>query len=150
MLGVIGYIFLALVASVLLVGLFNALRPVKNQGEGSIWRPIIVFWIVVMAAPYVYAELNTRMYGDDFSEAVDEVIADIDINGGLEYYKVTFHSSTSARVIAVAYDEQVYGNDRPILSIALTNGENGWQVDDYRFISKFDKGHDGVSIPPYW
>ncbi|MBX3096609.1 MAG: hypothetical protein KF812_07085, partial [Fimbriimonadaceae bacterium] len=88
MIGSIGYGILALVVGALLTGLVAMFRPIRAQDEWKPWKWILAMAAFAGVAPYLYAEILTKMKGGDMANAIESVTEEAEIAGKPSYYKV--------------------------------------------------------------
>lgn len=151
-LGMIAYIIGALVAGGVLTVVVALFRSVQNHDNFRSWRYILVFAILVGFAPYVYAEVKTKLHGPDMQEAVDTTIRLARVKGEASFFKVMSASDTEARLIVVAHEKTTLNpRESCVLKVHLKKDpKRGWRPHKYEFVDSFKRGKDGVTFPPYW
>lgn len=152
MLGAIGYLIACLFIATLLTMLYALTRPINARGEMKSWRVLMGFFVVVVAAPYLWGEALTKMYGQGMKPAVEGVMDDLDVNGGLRYYRVIRYGSDKARVIAVGEDKENWGGtEQPVIAIQMKRNKKGeWVADTYSVVNSLKRNEDSMTFPPYW
>jgi hypothetical protein len=151
MIGMIVYLISCLVVAAVLTTMYVMMRPVNSRDELKSWRVMTIFYILVIGAPYVYAEVLTRCVGDPMKHAVNSGLDDAEVGGDLKYFKVIFYNGTKARVIAVTEGTASWGGtDNPVVAMTLVKDGQKWTVDSYRVVASFKSGEDGFTFPPYY
>jgi hypothetical protein len=152
MIGAIGYLIACLFVAFVLTMLYALTRPINARGEMKSWRVMISFFVAVVVLPYVWGEVLTKLYGQGMKEPVEGVLADLDVNGGLRYYRVIRYGNGTARVIAVGEDRENWGGtEQPVIAITLKKAKNGeWAADSYTVVSSLKRNADSMTFPPYW
>lgn len=126
-------------------------RPIQDKGESRPWRAFIVWMILVLSAPYVYAEILTQTVGKSMTKAIKEGYDSVDINGPMQTSKVIWYTPHSAKVIVIGLEKVSWGGtDRPIAVLNLKKDGLNWKVDSYRLVYSDRLNKDGISFPPYW
>jgi hypothetical protein len=151
MLGVIVYLIAAFVVASLLTLVYVMMRPVNARDELKSWRVMLFSYLFVIAAPYAYSEIMTRLVGDPMKHAVNEALDDAEVGGDLKYFKVILYNGSTARVIAVTEGTADWGGtDKPVVAMTLAKEGQSWKVDSYRIVSSFKSGEDGFTLPPFF
>lgn len=152
MLGAIGYLIACLFIAGVFTTLYALTRPINARGEMKSWRVLIGFFVVTVILPYGWGEALTKMYGDGMKEPVEAVLEDLDVNGGLRYYRVIRYSQNGARVVAVGEDKESWGGtEQPVIAITMKKTDKGeWAADSYVVVNSLKRNADGMTFPPYW
>lgn len=151
MIGAIVYLLGCLIVAFILTTIYVMMRPVHSRDELKSWRVFTIFYVLVLAAPYGYAEIMTRLVGGPMKSAVADALDDSDCGGDLKYYKVIRYNGTTARVIAVTEGSASWGGtDKPVVAMTLEKEGDKWKVDSYLIVSSFKSGQDGFTFPPYF
>jgi len=126
-------------------------RPIQDKGESRPWRAFIVWMVLVLSAPYVYAEVLTRTVGTSMVKAIKEGYDSVDIRGDMQTYKVIWYTPNTAKVIVIGLEKVSWGGtDRPLAVLNLKKDGQTWKVDTYRLVYSDRLNKDGISFPPYW
>jgi hypothetical protein len=151
MIGVIVYLLGCVVVAFILTTIYVMMRPVHSRDELKSWRVFMIFYALILGAPYGYAEVMTRLVGGPMKGAVTNALDDAEVGGDLKYYKVIRYTGASARVIAVTEGTASWGGtDKPVVAMTLTKDGEKWKVDSYLIVSSFQSGQDGFTFPPYF
>lgn len=151
MIGMMGYLIGCFVVAAMATVLVTLFRPIKKHDNMLSWRVFIVLYIFFLLAPYGYAEIMTRMYGAPMAKVVEETLLEGTPNGKLVYYKVLSCYEGKARVIAVGRERSKWGGmESPVMAINLVEKDGKWESIEYNWVTSDDRGHDSISLPPYW
>jgi len=151
MLGSLAYLGLCFLVAALLTVLWALTRPIRDKGESRPWRVLLGLWIVMTAAPYAWAEVLTKVYGEPMQETVEAVLAELKINRGLKFYRVITCNGTTARVIAVGEEDVAWGStERPVVAMTLQKNGDDWEAVEWNVVFSIDRNEDSTSLPPYW
>lgn len=151
MLGMIGYMIGCFVAAGVATVIVSLFRPIKKHDNLLSWRVFIALYVFFILAPYGYAEVMTRMYGETMVEAVDEIFHYECPNGKLTYYKVIYCKGDKARVIAVGRERSKWGGmETPVMAINMERTNGQWESVEFNWVTSDERGHDSISLPPYW
>ncbi len=153
MIQMIGYLLACFFVGVLLTVGVAMFRPIRQNDEFKSWRYMLAFFAVVAALPYVWVEFLTKKHAADVSKAVKVAIQDAEVDGKLDYYKVTSFNEkeNKAKVIAVSNEKSEFGNmERTVMTINIVRDEDGWRADEYAFVNSFKRGRDNCTMPPFW
>lgn len=151
-LGMIAYLVGALIVGAVMTLVMSIFRSVKKHDDFRSWRWMSLFAVLAAVAPYVYAEVRTKMDGEGMKDAVDSVFKSAKVNGKVSYYKVMKSDSTMAELIIVGKEKTTTNNNESCVIKATLKHDpkKGWKADSFEFIDSFDRGKDGVTFPPYW
>ena len=151
MIGSIGYGLLAFVMGAFLTGMVSMFRPIRAQDEWKPWKWILALAALSGAAPYLYAEVLTKMKGGDMAEAIEEVSEEAEIAGKPDYYKVISAKGDKARVV-IGYDEMnEWGTkERTIMTANLVMEKGKWKASDFNVVTSYQRNKDHCTFPPYW
>jgi len=151
MLGLFFYIVACFTAAVVLTFIYSMFRSVQSRDEYKSWRVMLVFFVLVLAAPYGYNEVLTRRAGNDLKEAVLEGLSDAGVDGELAYYRVVKQTGNTCRVIAVVTENQDWGGtERPVVAITAKKEGKGWKSDTYLVVNSISRNADSYTFPPYY
>lgn len=151
MLGMIGYVIACFVVAVIATVIVSLFRPIKKHDSFLSWRVMIGLHMFFLAAPYGYVEFMTNQYGEPMKDAVEETLLEGSPKGELQYYKVISFKEDKARVIAVGLEEARWGGmEKPVMAINMEKKDGQWESVEFNWVTSDDRGHDSVSLPPYW
>lgn len=151
MIGIIIYLISCFAVAAVLTFIYAMIRPVRNRDELKSWRVLGVMYVFTLTAPYLYAEVMTRLVGANMDKAINTALSEEDLDGQLDYYRVIMYNGKSARVVAVAHEKADWGGtDKPVLALSLTKDGNTWKTDSYKVISRDHDNKDGFTFPPYY
>lgn len=151
MIGMIVYLLGCTAVALVLTFLYVIMRPVNSRDELKSWRVLSVFFVLSITAPYIWAEVWTRLVGQNMEHAVNQALDDANIDGDLRYYKVIYYNGKTARVVAVANGKANWGGtDHPVVAVTLDKAGEKWKVASYRVVSSFNMNEDGFTFPPYY
>lgn len=127
-------------------------RPIEDKGESRPWRAFIFWMIFITSAPYMYAEVLTKVVVKGMEKPIKEAYSNVDISGPMQFYRVIWFTGSKAKVIAVGKERQTWGGtDRPLASFNMKKDSKGnWTCENYRLVYSDNKNRDGISFPPYW
>lgn len=150
MLGVVFYILACVAGSGALTFLWTVTRPIQTRDEMRSWRTWIGMFVFSLFAPYGYFEILTRIYGPDMKKAVDRAMADTEVVGDIQYYKVVWYTGSTAKVIVVCEEKADWGGtDRPTVKVALKkDSQDKWIPESYDVIQHDRTNKDGIIFPP--
>jgi hypothetical protein len=147
----IGYFLACLVVAFGLTFLLSMLRSVKKTDDFKSWRWIIGFFVFVAVAPYVYADVMTRMHGGGMEKAVKAVLKAGEVNGKLSYYRVMKSGENEADIVIVADEKGTFGTpERATIQATLVKEKGEWRAKKFDFINSFKRGRDSATIPPFF
>lgn len=147
----IGYLGACIAVAGFLTIIFALFRPIQSRGEMKSWRTATILFVVVSALPYLWAEILTRAVGSNMEARVKQVLSELEIPGGLQFYRVIGYSGKRARVIAVGLEYESWGGaDRPVVAITMGRSGNGWRAESYTVVTSSKRNMDGSTLPPYW
>lgn len=93
----------------------------------------------------------TRLYGKPMRSSVEAVLDELEINGGLKYYKVLIANDKKARVIAVGEDRESWGGTEcPVVAIQMIKVNGKWKAESYTVVNSLMRNKDSFTLPPYW
>jgi len=151
MLGMFGYIGAAIVLAAILTIVYALTRPISARGDLKTWRVMIGLTIFVAAVPYLWCEVLTKLYGRGMSTPIQEVMAELDIDGGLRYYRVITCYNNRARVVAVGQDNENWGGtEQPVVAINMRKENGEWQAESFNVVNSLNRNKDSYTFPPYW
>lgn len=151
MLGLFFYAAGSFVVSMVLTFLYSMFRTVKARDEYKSWKVLAIFSALVFIGPYGYNEYLTRRYTKDMKQAVLDGMDDAGIVGELRYFRVISAKDTTARVIAVAVENQDWGGtERPVVAITLKKDNKGWRSDSFLVVNSISRNADSYTFPPYY
>jgi hypothetical protein len=152
MLGVVVYLVGCAVVAGILASLLVMLRPVKDRDETKPWLTFVFSYIFVVAAPYIYVEVVTNMYGPPMKNAVEKGYGAAKFNGPMKYYRITGYTKESARVLVVGSDVEPWGgSDEPVVSVVVRRDKSGsWVADSYKVLTSGRLNQDNLVLPPYF
>lgn len=140
----------AAVAGILTV-LSTLFKPIHKKGDSKPWLNLLGFFIVCFAAPFVYTESLTKMYGPKMDAAIKDAYSSCEIEGPMHYYRVIGFRPTEATAIVIGSERESWGGtDRPILAVHLVKEGEKWQADSYHIVYCGRLNKDGYIFPPYW
>ena len=128
-------------------------RPIQSKGESRPWVTFILWMAIVFSGPYLYAEALTGWVVPDIEKSVKAVYEGVDINGPMRFYRVTWYTGDSAKVVAVGKEPMSWagGYDRPIVAFNMEKDAKGkWECKSYRMVYSDRLLRDGNTFPPYW
>lgn len=147
----IAYLLACLVAAFVLTIVVSLFRKVERLDDFKSWRYTMTFFPILVLAPYGYAEVMTRVHGDDMQDAVTDLMDDAGIYGDLAYYKVRHADEEKATIVAVALEESKWGDkERTVFTADLSHGKRGWEADEYEIVNSFMRQKDSSTFPPFW
>lgn len=151
MLGLFFYIVACFTAAVVLTFIYSMFRSVQSRDEYKSWRVMLIFFVLVLAAPYGYNEVLTRRAGPDLKDAVIQGLNDAGIDGSLAYYRVVKQTGNTCRIVAVVTENQDWGGtERPVVAITAKKDEKGWKSDTYLVVNSVSRNADSYTFPPYY
>lgn len=151
MLGLFFYIVACFFGAVILTFIYSMFRTVQSRDEYKSWRVMIIFFVLVMAAPYGYNEVLTRRAGADLKSAVLEGLSDAGIDGDLAYYRIVKQTGDTCRIVAVVTEKQDWGGtERPVVAITAKKEAKGWRSDSYIVVNSVSRNADSYTFPPYY
>lgn len=151
MLGLFFYTAMCAIASLVLTFIYSMLRTVQSRDEYKSWRVMAIFFVLVFSGPYLYNEFLTRKLGPGVKEAVADALYDAGVDGKLNYYRVVSMKGDTARVVAVATENQDWGGtERPVVAVTVKKDRKGWKSDSYLVINSVSRNADSYSFPPYY
>lgn len=151
MLGLFFYIVACFTAAVVLTFIYSMFRSVQSRDEYKSWRVMLIFFVLVLAAPYGYNEVLTRRAGPNLKDAVLQGLNDAGIDGELAYYRVVKQSGNTCRIVAVVTESQDWGGtERPVVAITAKKDEKGWKSDTYLVVNSVSRNADSYTFPPYY
>jgi hypothetical protein len=151
MLGSLAYLGLCFLAAALLTLAWALTRPIRDKGESRPWRVLLALWVIMAAAPYGWAEVMTKLYGEQMQETVEAVLAELKVNRGLKFYRVLTCDGKTARVVAVGEEDVAWGStERPVIAMTLEKKGRDWEAIAWNVVSSVDRNEDSTSLPPYW
>ncbi|MBI3721833.1 MAG: hypothetical protein HY248_04695, partial [Fimbriimonas ginsengisoli] len=71
MIGTIIYLVACFFAAVVLSTMLIVFRPMRSRDDSKPWKTFIFMYLLCLAAPYLYCEGLTRLYGKPMKEAID-------------------------------------------------------------------------------
>lgn len=151
MLGLFFYIVACFTAAVVLTFIYSMFRSVQSRDEYKSWRVMLIFFVLVLAAPYGYNEVLTRRAGPNLKDAVLQGLSDAGIDGELAYFRVVKQTGNTCRVVAVVTENQDWGGtERPVVAITAKKDEKGWKSDTYLVVNSVSRNADSYTFPPYY
>jgi hypothetical protein len=149
-LGVLLYITGCFVAASVLTTIYMVCQPVRAREDLKSWRVLLHLFIVSCAIPFAYVEGLTLYAGKDLEEAVTDAYEGTLVNGPMHYFKITSFRGGEARAIVIGSDTEDWGmTDRPIISVRLVHGDEGWMAASYDVVNSMRLNKDGLIFPPY-
>lgn len=141
----------AVVAGILTV-MSTIFRPIHRKGDSKPWYAMFGFFIVAFAAPYIYTEGITKLYGSKMKSAIAEVYEGSEIRGPMKYFRVIgYRPDKEATAYVIGSEKESWGGtDRPVLQVHLVDEKGCWKVDSYKILSCDRLNKDGYTFPPYW
>ncbi len=151
-LGLFAYLLGCLAIGGVLTLVVAMMRSVKSHDNFRSWRWLMAFSVLAAAAPYLYAEGMTQLYGQDMQTAVEKTLKSAKVKGKLSHFKILRKSDGAAEVIIVAKEKTTMSNSESCVMKATLKRDpkKGWLPDEYEFIDSFERGKDSVTMPPYW
>lgn len=127
-------------------------RPIHTRDDVKSWKVFIWFMVLCVGLPYAAIEGLTRWQGPQMDKAIRSAYSATDVNGPLQYYKVTWYTGEKARAIMVGKEKQDWGGDeKPVLSVNLRKDKDGkWVADSFKSVNWSRKNKDGIVFPPFW
>ena len=151
MLGLFFYTAMCALASIVLTFLYSMMRTVQSRDEYKSWKVMVIFFVLCFGGPYGYNEYLTRTVGPEAKSAVADALYDAGIDGKISYYRVVSMKGQTARVIAVATENQDWGGtERPVVAVTIKRGTNGWKSDTYTVVNSLSRNADSYTFPPYY
>lgn len=151
MIGVLAYIAASVITSSVLSFIWIVSRPVHVRDEMRSWRVWFGMFAFVVFGPYIGFEVMTKRFGPPMKKAVENAIIDAEIEGDLQYYKVTWFSGEKAKVVAVAEEKSSWGGiTKPVLKVNLVKENGKWKADSYELVVSEKENKDGMVFPPFW
>lgn len=151
MLGLFFYTAMCALASIVLTFLYSMMRSVQSRDEFKSWKVMVIFFALCFGGPYGYNEYLTRTVGADAKSAVADALYDAGIDGKISYYRVVSMKGQTARVIAVATENQDWGGtERPVVAVTIKRGPSGWKSDTYTVVNSLSRNADSYTFPPYY
>jgi len=151
MIGMIGYLIACFVVAIVATMFVALFRPIKKMDSFLSWRFMIVMYIIILLAPYGYAEVMTNLYGENMKASVEQTLLEQSPAGELQYYKVLHCYNGKARVVAVGREKSKWGGmERPVIAIKMEESDGKWESVEFNWVTSDDRGYDSVSLPPYW
>lgn len=151
MFGLFLYALVCALVAVGLVALRTLVTRVSKIGENSNAVRLVVTWLVVMALPYGWVEVQTRMHKQEFAGIVDQVAEKKLIEGDPAYFKVQSDMNGKARLLVVATGENHWGGTfRNVYGMRLHKDAKGWLLESVDPINTTDGDSAGFTVPPYW
>lgn len=151
MIGFLGYGIAAFAIAVVLTMLYSLFRPIKKNDEVLSWRVLLVLYVITLAAPYVYVETMTAMYGKDLKDVVKQTAFDATKESKFLYFKVLTCKDGKARVIAANREVSFWGGyERSVLAINLEKAGGKWEATEYNWVTSDQRNKDSITLPPYW
>lgn len=149
--GIVGYIIASFAIGCIVTVFVAMCRPIKQNDDWKAWKVIVGVMAVVGLVPYTYVEVVTAMYGKPLQEGVHDALDEAEVEGPLVYYKVIRADEKNAHVIAVAKDQNEFGQlERAVMEIDLKKDKAGWVADAYTVVNSYKRQRDGGTMPPYW
>lgn len=147
----IGYLIGCLVVAFVLTFVVSMFRSVKKTDDFKSWRWILAIFFVVTGAPYLYADVMTRMHGAGMEKAVKSVLKAGEVRGTLAYYRVMKSGDTEADVVIVADEKGTFGTpERATIQAKLVKVDGEWKAKKFDFVNSFKRGRDSATIPPFF
>lgn len=138
-------------ASVVLTFIYSMARTVKGRDEFKSWRIMVIAFILVFFGPYAYNEYLTRKLGPNIKSAVADALYDAGVNGKINYFRVVSQKGDTARVIAVATENQDWGGtERPVVAVTVKKDPKGWKSDTFLVVNSVSRNADSYTFPPYY
>lgn len=126
-------------------------RPSHNRDDNKAWLTFLVFLFSVGALPYVFIEVLTKTQGASMEKAVKAAYANIDVQGPMEYYRVTWYTGSTASVYIMGKELQAWGGyDHPVISLSLKKVNGEWKVESYKAVDWPRLNKDGLVFPPMY
>lgn len=151
MLGLFFYAAGCVIASIVLTFIYSMFRTVGARDDYKSWRVMIIFFVLVLAAPYGYNEYLTRQIGPSLKDAVIEGLEDAEIDGTLNYYRVVRSKGDTCRIIAVVTENQDWGGtERPVVAITAKKENGQWKSESYLVVNSVSRNADSCTFPPYY
>lgn len=151
MLGLFFYAAGSFIVAMVLTFVYSMFRSVQSRDEYKSWRALAIFAVLVFIGPYGYNEYLTRRFAGEMKQAVLDGMDDAGIVGGLNYFRVISAKNDTARVIAVATENQDWGGtERPVVAITLKKDKKGWRSDTYLVVNSISRNADSYTFPPYY
>lgn len=152
MLGIILYLFAAAATGGIVSFLFVVTRPVHIRDDFRPWKSFIISFVLALALPYVAFEFMTKKFGPSMKKTVEYGLAEAEIDGELQYYKVLFSDGKTATVLAIAEEKADWGGmDRPVVRMKLKKkSETKWALESYMVLVSDDLQKDHVVFPPFY
>lgn len=127
------------------------LRPSHMRDGQKAWVTFLVFFFVVGAAPYAFIEVLTKTQGPSMEKAVKAAYANIDVQGPMMYYRVTWYTGNAASVYVVGKELQAWGGyDHPVLQLTMKKVNGEWKTESFKAIDWPRLNKDGIVFPPMY
>lgn len=151
MLGLLAYGIAALIAAVVAVGVFSMLTKVGSLGDRSNGPRLLIAWVLCFFLPYLWVEVNTKMYAEDLEHVVNEAVEKRKVEPDVVTMKVQYALKGRARLIVIARTpEQEWGSYRNVYVITANYDGKVWQMDEVTPVNTEDGDSAGFTLPPYW
>src|SRR5882724_5218739 len=126
----------ALIAGTLTV-VSTVFRPIHKKGDSKPWYAAIIFFVLCFAAPYVYTEGLTKMYGPKMKAAIEDAYNGSEIQGPMKFFRIIgYRPDKEATAIVIGSEREAWGGtDRPVVSIHLVKDGDGWKAESYKIVS---------------
>jgi hypothetical protein len=135
-------LLLAFIAGIFLTG--------PSQRVEKPYRILVYSLGFTMLGPFLYCEALTQAFGDPMGHAIRQCYNESEIQGPMQYYKLTRYTGDHAIAIVIGQEKEGWGgNDRPILQVLLSQHGTSWVADSYTVVYSYRLNKDGIIFPPY-
>lgn len=144
------YLVVTVLAGCILSFFASTFKSTKQRGDGNPYFGVFLCFVATIAGPFVFVELLTKGFGDPMAPALKRALANSQVRGKFQYYKVTWYSGSEAKALVVAEERMKWGGtDRPVLGVDLVKKGSDWAPKAYSVIWSDRLNKDGLVMPPY-
>ncbi|RIJ96132.1 MAG: hypothetical protein DCC45_07730 [Armatimonadetes bacterium] len=124
MFGLLFYAAACLFVAFLLVGVTRMFTKVSKIGDNPIALKLAITWVVLLAIPYIWVEVQTAMHRKDFETVIAELADAGSLSGEPTFFRVQYEFGDRASLVVVSeVTEDWGGTARNIYRVVVQTAE---------------------------
>ncbi|KAA0224719.1 MAG: hypothetical protein AKCLJLPJ_01706 [Fimbriimonadales bacterium] len=151
MFGLLFYAAACLFVAFLLVGVTRMFTKVSKIGDNPIALKLAITWVVLLAIPYIWVEVQTAMHRKDFETVIAELADAGSLSGEPTFFRVQYEFGDRASLVVVSeVTEDWGGTARNIYRVVVQKEDGEWSNAEVIPVRTDSGEADGFTVPPYW